>query len=149
VVLTRPRNDIEARNPTQRAQDAGAAQGAVPDRRFADDAWQNDPRFAALARAYAAQAASLQQTLAAAPLEERSKAQMGFMLRQVVDALSPANSLATNPEAMKLAVESGGASLMEGMKLYLARTRSSRTPWRRATTCSWCRGATFPSRSST
>ncbi len=93
---------------------------ATPDRRFADDAWQGDPRFAALAQSYNMQAASLQQALAAAPLDERSKAQMGFLLRQVVDALSPANSLATNPEAMKLAVESGGASLMEGMKLFMA-----------------------------
>ncbi len=92
----------------------------APDRRFADDAWQNDPRFAALAQAYGTQAASLQQMLSAAPLDERNKAQMGFMLRQVIDALSPANSLATNPEAMKLAVESGGASLMEGMKLFMA-----------------------------
>ncbi len=100
------------------AASAGAA--AAPDRRFADDAWQNDPRFAVLAQAYATQAASLQQALAAAPLDDRNKAQMGFLLRQVVDALSPANSLATNPEAMKLAIESGGASLMEGMKLYMA-----------------------------
>ena len=104
------------------AMGAAAAPGnaATPDRRFADDAWQGDPRFAALAQSYNMQAASLQQALAAAPLDERSKAQMGFLLRQVVDALSPANSLATNPEAMKLAVESGGASLMEGMKLFMA-----------------------------
>ncbi len=102
------------------AQDAGVSTNPAPDRRFAADAWQTDPRFAALAQAYAAQAASLQQTLAAAPLDERNKAQVGFMLRQVIDALSPANSLATNPEAMKLAVESGGASLMAGMKLFMA-----------------------------
>ena len=104
------------------AQDAKDSPGTAtpPDRRFANDAWQNDPRFAALAQAYATQAAGLQQVLAAAPLDDRSKAQMGFMLRQVVDALSPANTLATNPEAMQLAVESGGASLMEGMKLFMA-----------------------------
>jgi polyhydroxyalkanoate synthase subunit PhaC len=102
------------------APQAGVAPNPAADRRFADEAWQNDPRFAALAQAYAAQAASLQQALAAAPLDERNKAQMGFLLRQVIDALSPANSLATNPEAMQLAVESGGASLMEGMKLFMA-----------------------------
>ncbi len=102
------------------APDAGVSPNPAADRRFADGAWQTDPRFAALAQTYAAQAASLQQTLAAAPLDEHNKAQMGFMLRQVIDALSPANSLATNPEAMKLAVESGGASLMQGMKLFMA-----------------------------
>ena len=35
-----------------------------------------------------------------------------------MDALSPANTLATNPEAMQLAMETGGASLLEGMRLF-------------------------------
>ena len=37
---------------------------------------------------------------------------------QVLDALSPANTLATNPEAMQLAMETGGASLVEGLRLF-------------------------------
>ena len=99
----------------------GALPGAtVPaDRRFAADAWRNDPRFDGLARVYLGQTELLQKTLAAAPLDERSKAQWGFVLRQVVDALSPANSLATNPEAMQTALETGGASLVEGMRLFM------------------------------
>ena len=67
----------------------GAA--APADRRFAADAWRNDPRFDGLTRAYLGQSELLQKTLAAAPLDDRSKAQWGFVLRQVVDALSPAN----------------------------------------------------------
>ena len=35
-----------------------------------------------------------------------------------MDALSPANTLATNPEALQLALETGGASLVEGMRLF-------------------------------
>ena len=65
-----------------------------------------------------------------APLDERSKAQWGFALGQVMDALSPANMLATNPEAIQLALESGGASLVEGMRLFtedLARGRIAMT----------------------
>ena len=42
----------------------------------------------------------------------------GSRLRQVTDALSPANTLATNPEALQLAIETGGASLLEGMRLF-------------------------------
>ena len=34
--------------------------------------------------------------------------------------MSPANCLATNPEAMQTALESGGASLVEGARLFLA-----------------------------
>jgi polyhydroxyalkanoate synthase len=51
---------------------------------------------------------------------ERKKAQWGFTLRQVIDAMSPANCLATNPEAMQTALDSGGASLVEGARLFLA-----------------------------
>lgn len=105
--------------------------GAKPDdRRFAGEAWQQGPLFDALARAYLNQSALVQKTLAAAPLDQRSKAQWAFVLRQVVDALSPANALITNPEALRTAAESGGASLAEGMRLFvqdLAKGRVSMT----------------------
>jgi len=91
----------------------------VSDRRFAADPWTRDPRFEALARAYVAQAEAVRGVLEAAPLDARAKAQWGFVLRQVVDALSPANTLATNPDALQTAVETGGASLAAGMRLFL------------------------------
>ena len=67
-----------------------------------------------MARTYLAQTEQMRKALEAAPLDERSKAQWGFALRQLADALSPANMLATNPEALQLAMETGGASLAEG-----------------------------------
>jgi hypothetical protein len=88
------------------------------DRRFAGDAWQQDPRFAMLARSYLAQAELLDKTLLAAPLDERTRAQWRFLLRQVIDAASPGNCLATNPEAMQQAIDSGGASLATGLRLF-------------------------------
>ncbi|GAB3630202.1 poly-beta-hydroxybutyrate polymerase [Pandoraea terrae] len=91
-----------------------------PDRRFAGDAWQQDPRFAQFSQGYLQLAALMRKALDAAPMDERSKAQCGFALRQVVDAMSPANFLATNPEAIKAAIDSGGASLVEGVQLFLA-----------------------------
>jgi polyhydroxyalkanoate synthase len=97
---------------------AGAATPEV-DRRFAADPWCQDPRFDGIARAYLSQSELLRQTLDTAPLDERSKAQWGFVLRQVVDALSPANCLATNPEALQAALDSGGASLVEGTRLFM------------------------------
>src|SRR6476660_1672733 len=102
----------------------------ITDRRFADEAWAKDPRFEALARGYLAQVDLLNKALDAAPVDDRQKAQWGFALRQVTDALSPANNLATNPEAMQLALETGGASLAEGIQLFtqdLARGRISMT----------------------
>ena len=95
-----------------------AAAEPIADRRFADEAWSKDPRYAAVARTYLAQTEQLRKALDAAPLDERTKAQWGFALGQVMDALSPANMLATNPEAIQLALESGGKSLVEGMRHY-------------------------------
>ena len=108
----------------------GAAPQPVKDRRFAGEAWSRDPRYAELVHTYLAQADLLRKTLDAAPLDERSRAQWGFALRQVIDALSPANTLATNPEALQLALETGGASLVDGMRLFtqdLAKGRVSMT----------------------
>jgi polyhydroxyalkanoate synthase len=106
--------------------------GAEPikDRRFAGEAWTKDPRYEAVARTYLTQTDLLRKALDAAPLDERSKAQWGFALNQVMDALSPANTLATNPEALQLALETGGASLLEGLRLFtedLARGRIAMT----------------------
>ena len=112
---------------------AGSGAGAqvpVADCRFAGEAWRNDPRFDGLTQTYLGLSDMVRKNLDAAPLEGRSKAQWGFVLRQVVDALSPANCLATNPEALQTALDSGGASLVEGMRLFVqdfARGRVSMT----------------------
>jgi polyhydroxyalkanoate synthase len=102
----------------------------IKDRRFSGEAWTKDPRFEAVARSYLAQMDLLTKALDASPLDERSKGQWSFALRQVTDALSPANNLMTNPEAQQLALETGGKSLTEGLKLFtedLAKGRISMT----------------------
>ena len=95
--------------------DPGAA---VDDKRFAADAWRSDPRFDMLARAYLGYSQLMQQSVEAAPVDDKTKAQLRFATRQFVDAMSPANYLATNPEAIELALQTGGASLTEGMALF-------------------------------
>ena len=65
--------------------------------------------FAQLALGHQQFATFMRSTLEVAPLDERSKAQWSFALRQVVDAMSPKNALATNPEVLQLALQSGGA----------------------------------------
>lgn len=117
-----------ANTPPNRAADPAAK--PTGDRRFAGEPWTSDPRYDALVRSYQVQTDLLGKALDAAPLDERSKAQWSFALRQITDALSPANLLATNPEAMQLAMETGGASLADGMRLFvmdLAKGRISMT----------------------
>ncbi len=100
------------------------------DKRFSGEKWTSDPRFEVTAQTYLAQADAMQNALDTMPVDERVKGQWGFMLRQVIDALSPANWLATNPEAIQTALDSGGQSLVEGTKLFmqdLAKGRISMT----------------------
>jgi polyhydroxyalkanoate synthase len=88
----------------------------------------NDPQegadpfgwFEQLALGHQQLATLVRGALDATPLEARGKARWDFTLRQVLDAMSPKNCLATNPEALQLAMQSGGASLVDGARLFLA-----------------------------
>ncbi len=92
------------------AQDGG-------DKRFAGEAWNNDPRFDLIKQTYLAYSKFLGDSVEAAPVDDRTKGQLRFATRQIVDAMSPANYLATNPEAMQLAQETGGQSIADGLNL--------------------------------
>jgi len=118
------------------AADAKGESAAPPkpakdgDKRFAADAWRNDPRFDLMRRTYLAYSEFLQGTVETVPTDDKTKAQMRFGMRQFVDAMSPSNFFVTNPEAVQLAIETGGQSLVQGMNLYfedLAKGRVSST----------------------
>ncbi|WP_425307272.1 class I poly(R)-hydroxyalkanoic acid synthase [Ammonicoccus fulvus] len=101
----------------------------ITDKRFAGEAWQ-DPRFEPLARTYLATTEAMFKALDSVQMDERQKAQWQFALRQITDAASPSNTLLTNPEAIEKAMETGGASLVDGAKLFaedLAQGRISQT----------------------
>ncbi|HTT11095.1 MAG TPA: class I poly(R)-hydroxyalkanoic acid synthase [Burkholderiaceae bacterium] len=99
--------------------DVSASGKPAEDRRFADEAWRKDPRYAALSNAYLAYAEFLQKAVDAVPVDERARAQMRFGMRQAIDAMSPSNFFFTNPEAAQLALETGGRSLTEGLSLFM------------------------------
>src|ERR1019366_5923024 len=84
------------------------------DKRFAAEAWRNDPRFDLLRRTYLGYSEYLLGAVESVPLEDKTKAQMRYGMRQFVDAMSPSNFLVTNPEAMQVAIETGGQSLLQG-----------------------------------
>jgi polyhydroxyalkanoate synthase len=84
------------------------------DKRFADPAWTGNPAFFAVRQAHLAASRLVSDLLAAGagdPVDD-AKAELatGFLL----DALAPTNFLATNPAALKRALETGGASLAAG-----------------------------------
>ena len=97
------------------AQGAGAK---AEDKRFAGEPWRADPRFDAVRNAYLAYTGFLQQSVDSAAVDDKTKGQLRFAANQFADAMSPSNFFATNPEAMQLAQETGGQSVIEGMRLF-------------------------------
>ena len=107
----------------------GAIPAAQADTRFAAAEWQL-PFFQYLQQAYQLNAKFLLGLGSLADLEPHARRRLQFQLRQLADAMAPNNYAATNPEVIKLAAQSGGESLAQGMKLLasdVARGRISMT----------------------
>jgi poly[(R)-3-hydroxyalkanoate] polymerase subunit PhaC len=98
-----------------------SAAAAIPgDRRFAAPEWRDNSYYDYLRQSYLLAADYLEQLVEAAELAEPAKARLRFAVRQWVDAMSPANFAATNPEVLRLAHETRGESLTRGLAQLLA-----------------------------
>ena len=108
---------------------AATASDAPPvDRRLSGADWDGLPYFRLLRACYQLNARWLAELLDVAQLPEASRRRAGFVVRQLLDALAPSNFPATNPEVIRLALTSGGASLragLENLHADLARGRMS------------------------
>ena len=90
------------------------------DRRFRDKAWDDVPWLDVMKQAYLVNARAWAALPArVADLDESSRDRLQFATRQVTDALAPTNFFPTNPEAVRAAVESGGASAVGGMSRFV------------------------------
>jgi poly[(R)-3-hydroxyalkanoate] polymerase subunit PhaC len=89
------------------------------DRRFADPAWRDSLAYRSLAQGYLAWGKALYRFLDEAELDKRDAQRARFVVSLVVDALSPTNSLAGNPAALKKLLDTGGASLVHGLENFL------------------------------
>lgn len=91
------------------------------DRRFAGEAWGATPLFDLMRRSYLLSAHYLMEaTSLPAPIPDEMKERLRFQMRQLVEAMSPANFPALNPEVLEKAKETGGQSLVRGFE-HLAR----------------------------
>jgi polyhydroxyalkanoate synthase len=89
---------------------------AHADRRFASADWDELPFFRLLKESYLLNTHWLNELIDLAQLPPETHKRLRFAVRQAVDALAPSNSPWTNPEALRLAVRSGGASLESGLR---------------------------------
>jgi len=86
------------------------------DRRFSGDAWNENPVFDYLKQSYLLTSEMLIKSAEAAGLDEDNQKRLNFYTRYFIDAMSPSNFAATNPEVMQQAFESKGQSLVDGLK---------------------------------
>ncbi|HET7363675.1 MAG TPA: class I poly(R)-hydroxyalkanoic acid synthase [Burkholderiales bacterium] len=90
------------------------------DRRFAAREWRENPYFNYLRQSYLLAAKYVRQMVEAAPLDAQSKERARFAARQWLDAMCPANFAATNPVALREALDSKGESLARGLANLVA-----------------------------
>jgi len=86
------------------------------DKRFAGREWHESPYFDYLWQAYLLNSRFLNDVVETAELDEPAKHRLRFYTRQLIDAMSPANFAATNPEALRLALDTKGESLHAGIR---------------------------------
>ena len=89
---------------------------APKDRRFKDPTWTFNPIYRRGLQSWIAMKTNLNNWLSDANLEELDRARAHFILDVVADAMAPTNTLIGNPAAMKRFYESGGLSVVAGIK---------------------------------
>jgi polyhydroxyalkanoate synthase subunit PhaC len=91
------------------------------DKRFKDEAWQENPYFDFLKQAYLLSARSILHSVQAAKagMDAKTAEKVDFYTRQYLDALSPSNFPQTNPQVLKATLESGGENLIKGLENLL------------------------------
>ncbi|HVL57662.1 MAG TPA: class I poly(R)-hydroxyalkanoic acid synthase [Burkholderiaceae bacterium] len=105
---------------------AGGALPKLPDRRFADPAWTEQPQYAWAAALYLLNSEFMQQLASAVDADTKTKDRIKFMTQQWVDALAPSNFLATNPEAQRKLLDTQGESLRRGIGNFLSDLQKGR-----------------------
>ena len=95
----------------------GGAKVTPPaDRRFAGKDWADNPAAAYTAQMYLLNARTMMQMAEQIQGDEKTKARVRFAVQQWVDAVSPSNFLALNPEAQRKALETKGESISQGLQ---------------------------------
>jgi len=97
-----------------------------PERRFSSPAWAANANAALAAHAWWLSSRALYRMVDAADVPEPLRERLRFGLMQWVEATSPTNFIATNPDAVTKLLETHGQSLLMGMRNLLGDLRKGR-----------------------
>jgi polyhydroxyalkanoate synthase len=94
---------------------------APKDKRFKHPEWSENAVFNFVKDSYLVAAESILSAIRDVKgMDEASTRKVDFYTRQFVDALSPSNFVATNPEVLTATLASGGQNLLRGLENLLA-----------------------------
>ena len=86
------------------------------DKRFMDPAWQYNPFFRAGAQYYLAVQKGMRNWLEELELDDLERDRANFISNIIIDSMAPTNTLVGNPTAQKRLIDSGGLSVIKGLK---------------------------------
>ena len=85
------------------------------DNRFKDPAWSGNPLYSRVCKTYLATSAALEEMIGELDLDWKTRKRARFLLDNLIDAAAPSNTL-LNPAALKAALDTGGMSLVRGLR---------------------------------
>jgi len=90
------------------------------DKRFKDKDWDDELVFDVVKQSYLLTANWLQATVRDVDgLDPKTAEKVNFYTRQIIDAASPSNFIATNPKVLKATIDSKGENLINGLDRML------------------------------
>ena len=95
------------------------APSAAEDRRFSAPEWSSSPYFDFLRQSYLLTSRFLTTAVEVADVPDDGKGQLRFLARQYIDAVAPSNFVATNPEAIRAAIDSNGETVRRGVTQFM------------------------------
>lgn len=89
------------------------------DKRFRDPVWASNPMYSLVLQNYLLWCRELDNWLSGLGLDERNEMRAKLALSLITDTVSPTNTLAGNPTAMKVTLDHGGKNLVQGFKNFM------------------------------
>ncbi len=107
---------------------AGTADIEAPkgDKRFADSVWSSNPLYRMSMQAYLAWARALDGFVRDVSSDETARRRAQYVVSLLTEAVAPTNTIVGNPASLKVALETGGQSLVKGLQNLMSDLATNR-----------------------